>query len=204
MVVAYFTRSKATPRLRRGSRRVSLSPPLLALPPRTRTSARVTPSAALANVEISLAVSRVCDDDSVSDPPSTAGRRFALPLPCRGRSRTDIAEVRRRLVDHLAIVAPPEVFANDTDHAPAAPGVETARDPEDIPVNGAHRDADGDPPNHELTSPPSPVFSVMSDDSIMTLMDQSRSTAEGRRSWAHYDLTSRFMNRLPPYFQEHI
>ena len=201
MVVAHFTRSKATPRLRRGSRRVSLSPPFLALPLRSRKSTRECSSAARANVEISLAISRVPEDDAVSDPPSPAGRRSALPFPCRGRSRTDLSEVRRRLMDHLAAlfpdtdppIAPPEVFANDIGPPPPLlQGSKPVIIPETSPSTALVMVQMATPPNHDLPSPPSPGFSVMS--------DQSRLTPEGRRSWAHYDQTSRFMNRLPPYF----
>ena len=39
-------------------------------------------------------------------------------------------------------------------------------------------------------------------DSIYSVMHLSMDTPEGRRAWKNYNLTSRYVNRLPPYFHE--
>ena len=39
-------------------------------------------------------------------------------------------------------------------------------------------------------------------DSIYSVMHLSRHTPEGRRAWNNYNLTSRYVNRRPPYFHE--
>ena len=74
MVVAHYTRSMATPRLRRGSRRVSVSPPLSTLPTRSRRATKAHTRKARADLEISVALSRHSDDECVSDPPSPVAR----------------------------------------------------------------------------------------------------------------------------------
>ena len=121
MVAAHFTRSKATPKLRRGSRsrRVSLSPPLLALPARSRSRSRRAERSRQAAIAAAARRAVLSNEDSINDPPSPTPPR--LPSPHRGRARANLSEVCRRLVDHAAALFPepnppgpaPEALAND-------------------------------------------------------------------------------------------